>query len=316
VYLPVVPPAVPEGAPAPSPRLRGTLVQEDGNWQVRWRDYNGPQPPTAPSLEVIKRGLAGEDDRPIGTIAAMPDAERAVNDEGTPLWGLVSPSRTIELTVDNEYRWENIKEVFTVVEAGVNEEISTAQNPNRRHRLLGEAELDMRDGLLEVEWNSIAAEAQPTLAQGTGLFRDYSGASLTAHAFDRQFPGLGKWLVTVAAWLFAISTMISWSYYGEQGMIYMLGEKSVLPYKLFYLAAIIYAAEWIVTTGDMEVLMDIGTGSMLWSNIPIVLVLGYLAIGDYHKYMRRLRAGEFEPERHKAPPITDVAEGKDVEKKD
>ncbi len=315
VYMPVEPPAVPEGAPLPSPRLRGTLTQEGGAWRIDWRNYNGPEPPTSTNLEIVLRGQAGEDDRPIGAIAAMPQASRAL-EGGAPLWGLISARHEIELTDENEYLWENIKEVFTVVEAGINEDISTKQHPNHRHRILGEAELDTREGILQVEWNSIANPVEPVLAEGTGLFRDYSGASLTAHAFDRQFPGLGKWLVTVAAWLFALSTMISWSYYGEQGMIYMLGQKSVLPYKLFYLAAIIYAAEWIVTTGDMEVLMDIGTGAMLWSNIPIVLVLGFLALNEYHRYMRRLRAGDFAAERHQAPPFTDVAEGKDVRKDD
>ena len=54
--------------------------------------------------------------------------------------------------------------------------------------------------------------------------------------------GLGKWLVTLAAWLFAISTMISWSYYGEQGMVYLAGERSVTPYKYFYCLLIIVAA--------------------------------------------------------------------------
>jgi AGCS family alanine or glycine:cation symporter len=143
------------------------------------------------------------------------------------------------------------------------------------------------------------------------MYRDYGGAELTAHAFDRQFPGLGKWLVTFAAWLFAISTMISWSYYGEQGMIYMLGERSVLPYKVVYLAAVIFAAAWITDTRDMANLMDLGTGAMLWSNIPIVVVLGFLAVRSLSEYNARLTSGEFQP--RKAPRITDVAEGKDVE---
>ena len=144
-----------------------------------------------------------------------------------------------------------------------------------------------------------------------GMWRDYSGASLTAHAFDREFPGLGKILLPIAAWLFAISTMISWSYYGEQGMIYMLGQRSVLWYKLVYLAAIIFAAVWIADTRDMENLMDLGTGAMLWSNIPIVVCLGFLAVRCLGDYDRRLKAGEFRP--HDAPPLEDVVSGKDVE---
>ena len=74
------------------------------------------------------------------------------------------------------------------------------------------------------------------------VFFDYKGATLTAKAFDTVTPGLGKWLVTLAAWLFAISTMISWSYYGEQGMVYLAGQKSVTPYKYAYCLLIIVAA--------------------------------------------------------------------------
>ncbi len=314
VYLAVQPPAVPPGAPEPSERLRGTLVEEGETWSVDWRRYNGPAAPSAAGQEVMLRGLAGEVDRPIGSIAALPEATRALDDSGVPLWSLLTAAQVIELTDENEYLWENIKEVFTVVLAAENSDISTKANPNHRNRLLGIASLDSHEAILRIEWESIASEVEPALDENTGLFRDYSGASLTAHAFDRQFPGLGKWLVTIAAWLFALSTMISWSYYGEQGMIYMLGQKSVLPYKLVYLAAIIYAAEWIVSTGDMEVIMDIGTGAMLWSNLPIVLVLGLLAIRDLNGYRRRLHAGEFERDKHKAPPITEVAEGKDVER--
>ena len=132
-----------------------------------------------------------------------------------------------------------------------------------------------------------------------GIHRAYDGATLTGHAFDRQFPGLGKWLVTLAAWLFAISTMISWSYYGEQGMIYMVGEKGVLPYKIAFLLLAI-AATGIDDASDMIILMDLGTGAMLWANIPIVVCLGFLAVRELNTYGKKLKAGEFT--RHDKPP--------------
>jgi alanine or glycine:cation symporter, AGCS family len=138
-------------------------------------------------------------------------------------------------------------------------------------------------------------EGEPTsfrLLDDTGVHRAYDGASLTGHAFDRQFPGLGKWLVTLAAWLFAISTMISWSYYGEQGMIYMVGKRGVLPYKIGFLLLAIVATN-IDDAGDMIILMDLGTGAMLWANISIVLGLGFLAVKELNIYGRRLKAGDF-----------------------
>jgi hypothetical protein len=51
---------------------------------------------------------------------------------------------------------------------------------------------------------------------------------------------------------------------------------------------------------------------MLWANIPIMLIFGPMAMRAYHDYFRRLKSGEMEPP-HKAPPVTDVMEGRDVE---
>ena len=153
---------------------------------------------------------------------------------------------------------------------------------------------------LVIQWKDVtfkssdwsAAPSSVSLV-GKGVHRSYDGAYLTAHAFDREFPGLGKWLVTFAAWLFALSTMISWSYYGEQGVVYMVGERGVIFYKLLFVAAVIYAAAGIESTDDMIILMDLGTGAMLWANLPIVIGLGYLAVNSLNEYGVKLKAGEF-----------------------
>ena len=173
-------------------------------------------------------------------------------------------------------------------------------------------------GGLVLDWQKVHLESgtwegTPTAITLTspGVWRTYAGASLTAVAFDRAFPGLGKWLVTLAAFLFALSTMISWSYYGEQGMVYLLGRRSVLPYKLVFVLVVV-AAPFAAGTGrDLEALIDFGTGAMLWANMPIVLTMGYLAVRHLGDYFRRLDAGEFKP--HAAPSIVDVVEGHDVE---
>ena len=164
------------------------------------------------------------------------------------------------------------------------------------------AEQDPDAPALVIEWNELDLTTDNWTAVPTALalsdkqvHRNYGGANLTGHAFDRAFPGLGKWLVTLAAWLFALSTMISWSYYGEQGVVYMFGgnKPSVLIYKLLFLAAVVYAAVGIQSTEDMIILMDVGTGAMLWANLPIVIGLGYLAIGSLNTYRRQFKAGEF-----------------------
>ena len=67
--------------------------------------------------------------------------------------------------------------------------------------------------------------------------------------------------------------MISWSYYGEQGIVYMIGKWGVLPYKLVFLVLVIVAAIGIEDASVMERLMDLGTGAMLCTNMPIVLLM-------------------------------------------
>ena len=149
--------------------------------------------------------------------------------------------------------------------------------------------------LSESDWQG--STGLPTLekseAGGHGIFRDYEGAQLTAFAFDRVFEGLGKWLVTIAAWLFAISTMISWSYYGEKGVTYLVGPGGVIPYKLIFLVLIVIGAYGIESANEMLLLADLGTGSMLVINIPIILGLGGLAVKCLRDYDRKFLAGEF-----------------------
>jgi Na+/alanine symporter len=93
-------------------------------------------------------------------------------------------------------------------------------------------------------------------------------------------------------------------------MIYMTGRIGVLPYKLCFLALIIVAAVWIPDASVMEPLMDLGTGAMLWANMPIVILMGYIAVGELRTYRQKLRAGEYVA--HKAPSMSDVVDGKDV----
>jgi AGCS family alanine or glycine:cation symporter len=155
---------------------------------------------------------------------------------------------------------------------------------------------------LEISWAPLSLAADEWAATGPltldlrpELYRTYGGAALTAVAFDRAFPGLGKWLVTLAAWLFALSTMISWSYYGEQGVVYLVGEKLVLPYKLVFLVAAAAAPIAATNVDALLAVIDFGTGAMLWGNIPILLLMGHLAVREMNRYADRLKRGDIQP---------------------
>jgi len=148
-----------------------------------------------------------------------------------------------------------------------------------------------KEGRLSIEWGNVKSEKQPKVKDGE-VYKNIQAATMTAKAFDSVTPGMGKWLVTIASWLFAISTMISWSYYGEQGIIYLLGEKAILPYKFIYCLLIIIATTgFIQTTTQLDNFTNLGTGVMLWANIPITLFFGYQAMKAYKNYIKRLKAG-------------------------
>lgn len=199
--------------------------------------------------------------------------------------------------------------VFMIVEGDFDNDPAT---PPTRERIDGQAEYQENVGHV-VEWDTVDSAEPPELIDN-GVYVGYDGAGLTSHAFNTQVPGFGKYLIVLASWLFAVSTIISWSYYGEQGVVFLLGERGVFPYKIIYcLLILVSCAGFITTDAQLGHLTGFGTGVMLAVNIPITLLFGYKAMKAYHEYMGRLRRGELESDRHDAPSVTEVVEGKDVE---
>ena len=181
-----------------------------------------------------------------------------------------------------------------------------------RHRIVGNIVAD--GDRLRIDWERFESPIRPTIV-GDGFYRTYVGATLTAKAFDSVASGTGKWLVTIAAWLFAISTMIAWSYYGEQAVVFLGGERFVLPYKVLYCGLIILATLGFVrTAADLDNVIGIGTGVMMFSNLPICWLFGYQAMRAYKDYVARLRSGRMGPD-HPPPHLDELLSGRDVEKR-
>ncbi|MCG8371662.1 MAG: alanine:cation symporter family protein, partial [Proteobacteria bacterium] len=142
---------------------------------------------------------------------------------------------------------------------------------------------------LVANWPPIESPTRPVIAEN-GLYRNYVGTTLTAKAFDTLVPGLGKWFLTIAAWLFAYSTIVTWSYYGEQGVVFIAGERAVRPYRLAYcLLPLIATLGWIQSDRDLDNLSGIGTAVMVIANLPILWLFGYQAIRAYREYFDRMK---------------------------
>lgn len=212
---------------------------------------------------------------------------------------LPAPERESEI-------WELGDRVFVVVEAHDN-----VQSGNGLHYLDGTI-TGGPEGELMIEWDGLISNEVPRL-RSSGIFASYVGATMTAKAFDSVIPGLGKWLVTVAVWLFALSTLISWSYYGEQGAIFLAGERAVLPYKVIFCSLTIIATlGFLETDAQLDNLTGAGTGVMLFVNVPIMWLLGRQAMLAYKDYFRRFASGQMGPG-HKPPSLEDLISGRDVE---
>jgi AGCS family alanine or glycine:cation symporter len=176
--------------------------------------------------------------------------------------------------------WKTGDQVFIVVETA----------PGARARLYGNI-VETGDGA-SVTWRPLRSTSAPRLAEN-GIFADYPGSTLTAKAFDSAFDGLGRWMVTITVWLFAVSTLITWSYYGEQGVVYLLGASWVMPYRwLWCVLALVACLGFIRTSAELDTLSTVALGFMLAVNLPTMLILGSKAMYAWHDYFRRLQSGE------------------------
>jgi AGCS family alanine or glycine:cation symporter len=68
------------------------------------------------------------------------------------------------------------------------------------------------------------------------------GAALTAHAFSDSLGDAGAWVVGISLSLFAYSTMIAWSYYGDRSAYYLFGERAVMPYRVMFTVLVVVGA--------------------------------------------------------------------------
>jgi AGCS family alanine or glycine:cation symporter len=106
----------------------------------------------------------------------------------------------------------------------------------------------------------------------TGVYtQGLTGAELTAQGFNTGLPGKGGYIVAVGIIFFAFSTAISWSYYGDRCVDYLLGEKWVMPYRVIYCLLLPVGASIQLTT--VWTISDIFNALMAWPNLVGLLFL-------------------------------------------
>jgi AGCS family alanine or glycine:cation symporter len=87
---------------------------------------------------------------------------------------------------------------------------------------------------------------------------------LTARAFSSSFLGVyGEYLVTVGLVLFAFSTAIAWSYYGDRAVVFLVGTRWVMPYRLLYVGGF-----FIATIADTSLIWLISAITVALMTLP------------------------------------------------
>ena len=127
-------------------------------------------------------------------------------------------------------------------------------------------------GIFEVFVDTIVVCTMTALAiLVTGVWHSgATGAALAGQAFSAGLPGTaGNLVVTVSLALFAFSTVIGWSYYGETGVVYLFGTGATLPYRLLWLVFIYLGA-----VGSLHLVWDVAdtlNGLMAIPNLVALL---------------------------------------------
>ena len=112
---------------------------------------------------------------------------------------------------------------------------------------------------------------------------------LTTVAFTRGYFGdYGQYVVSIGLMLFAFSTAIAWSYYGDRAMTYLLGPKSVMPYRIVYVAGFFYAA-----FADTTIIWNLALITIVLMTVPNLFGLLFM-----HKEMKQTVTDYWEKTEH------------------
>ena len=119
-----------------------------------------------------------------------------------------------------------------------------------------------------------------------------NGGMLTSEAFKSQI----EWfpvILSLAVFLFAFSTMISWSYYGERCWAWLFGDGSSMIYRVLFLACTFLGS--IMTARKILDFSDLMILGMAFPNILGVLLLSGKVGRDLDEYTGMLKRGELDP---------------------
>jgi AGCS family alanine or glycine:cation symporter len=105
---------------------------------------------------------------------------------------------------------------------------------------------------------------------------DANSAAITTRAYGAALP-FGEWIVPIALFFFAFTTIIGWSYYGEQALTYLVGEWATHPFR-FAWVLVVFAGAMVTNTDALWLLGDIANASMAFPNLIAICALSGVVI--------------------------------------
>jgi len=103
-----------------------------------------------------------------------------------------------------------------------------------------------------------------------------SGAALSAAAFESAMPGVGGYILTIALVVFAFTTILGWSYFGEKCWEYMVGTKSIMPFRILWVLAVPFGA--IAQLDFAWLVADTLNGLMAIPNLLSLILLSPIVV--------------------------------------
>ena len=115
-----------------------------------------------------------------------------------------------------------------------------------------------------------------------------SGAALSAAAFESAMPGFGGALLTIALVVFAFTTILGWSYFGEKCWEFMIGTKAIWPFRVIWVLAVPFGA--IAQLDFAWLLADTLNGLMAIPNLISLMLLSPVVVKLTKEYFARNQA--------------------------
>ncbi|CYV08888.1 sodium:alanine symporter family protein [Streptococcus suis] len=123
------------------------------------------------------------------------------------------------------------------------------------------------------------------LVTGQWSVEGLEGAPLTQAAFATVFGNTGSIALTISLVLFAFTTILGWSYYGERCIEFLFGTKSILPYRLVFVTMV--ALGGFLKLDLIWTIADIVNGLMALPNLIALLALSPVIIKETRQYFAK-----------------------------